>query len=85
MASNTHHLSTVTVSEAYPLLGAQDDAGHVKDDGQSHLSDLTQLLLLVRHADGDGVNQNQRVHALRPVLFTVEHGGAGLTAQLVAG
>jgi len=68
----------------HPLLGAEDDAGDVEDDRQGHLPDLTQLLLLVRHADGDGVDQDQRVHSLGAVLLAVEHGGARLAAQLVA-
>lgn len=66
-----------------PLLGAEDDAGHVEDDSQSHFSDLTQLLLLVGHADSDGIDKYQRIHALRTVLLTVEHGCAWLAAQLV--
>lgn len=78
------HPSTPLLPVTYPLLGAEDDAGHVEDHGQGHLSDLTQLLLLVGHADGNGVDQNQRVHALGAVLLAVEHGGARLAAQLVA-
>lgn len=70
--------------KTHSFLGAEDDAGHVKDDSQSHFSDLTQLLLLVGHADGDGVDKYQWIHALRPVLLTVEHGCAWLAAQLVA-
>ena len=72
------------VHPSYPLLGAQHDAGHVEDDGQGHLADLAQLLLLVGHADGDGVDEHQGVHALGAVLLAVEHGRAGLAALLVA-
>lgn len=67
----------------YPLFGAEDDAGNVKDDGQGHFSNLTQLLLLVRHADGYGVDQNQRIHTFGAILFTVKHGRAGLATKLV--
>lgn len=69
---------------AHPLLRAQDDARHVEDDGEGHLPNLAELLLLVRHADGDGVDEHQGVHSFGAVLLTVEHGGARLAAHLVA-
>lgn len=68
---------------AYPLLWAKDDAGHIEDDSQGHFSNLTELLLLIGHADSNGVDQNQRIHALWAVLLTVEHGCTWLAAQLV--
>lgn len=78
------NLVVIDFTSTHPFLGAQNDAGHVKDDGQSHFSNLTQLLLLVGHADGDGINQNQWIHAFRTVLLAVEHCCTWLAARLVA-
>lgn len=68
----------------HPFLGAQDNAGNIKDDSKCHFPNLAQLLLLIGHADGDGVDQHEGVHAFGAVLFTVEHSRAGLAAGLVA-
>lgn len=67
----------------YPLFGAEDDAGNVKDDCQGHFSNLAQLLLLVRHADSDGIDQDQRIHTFGAILLTVKHGCAGLATKLI--
>lgn len=76
-------IATAVPAVTYSFFGAKDDARHVKDDSQGHFTNLTQLLFFVGHADGYGIDQNQRIHALRAVLLTVEHGCARLAAQLV--
>lgn len=58
------HSEITLLLVTYSLLGAKDNTGHIKNDGQGHFSNLTQLLLLVGHADRYGINQNQWIHAL---------------------
>lgn len=67
----------------YPLFGAKNDAGHIKDDSQGHFPNLTKLLFFIGHADSYSINQNKWIHPLGTILFTVEHGCAWLTARLV--